>query len=248
MNYIKIYNSLVERGKNRKIEGYTENHHIIPRCMGGSDDKENLVRLTPEEHYLAHQLLVKIYPKNQALVRAAAMMIPNRPSNKMYGWLRREFIKVQSSLQEGSRNSQYGTIWITNGKESKKIPGNEEVSDGWQFGRTIESASKCKIPIFKKISLCRSCVKIEKKIPIFNKISMCIKCTEDKQKETAIYWYNEFINSRSESVRDFVRSSSYDKSHVSFIKMLKKYIPDFRPEKGKKYKTHGDERRQGCLA
>ena len=27
--------------------------------MGGTDDEENLVELTPEEHYVAHQLLVK---------------------------------------------------------------------------------------------------------------------------------------------------------------------------------------------
>jgi len=29
--------------------------------MGGSDDKSNLVDLTPEEHFLAHQLLLKIH-------------------------------------------------------------------------------------------------------------------------------------------------------------------------------------------
>jgi len=71
MNYYKIYQSLVERGKNRSLgEAYKETHHIIPRCMGGSDDKDNLVDLTPEEHFLVHQLLVKIYPKEYGLVKA----------------------------------------------------------------------------------------------------------------------------------------------------------------------------------
>ncbi len=48
MNYQWHYNKLIERGKNRTLECYTENHHIIPNCMDGTDDPENLVRLTPE--------------------------------------------------------------------------------------------------------------------------------------------------------------------------------------------------------
>ena len=93
MNYKKIYDSLIEKAKNRILEGYVEKHHIIPRCIGGTDDKENIVILTPEEHFLAHQLLVKIYPNESKLIFAAAMMIchnsENRNTNKLYGWLRR---------------------------------------------------------------------------------------------------------------------------------------------------------------
>ncbi|QIQ61771.1 putative homing endonuclease [Salmonella phage rabagast] len=62
--------------------------------MGGKNDKDNLVELTPEEHYLVHQLLVKIYPNNFKLAFAAnAMCINNefsgRSCNKLFGWLRR---------------------------------------------------------------------------------------------------------------------------------------------------------------
>ncbi len=39
---------------------YTENHHIIPRCMGGVDSPENLVRLTAKAHFIAHRLLTKM--------------------------------------------------------------------------------------------------------------------------------------------------------------------------------------------
>ena len=95
MNYEKIYDSLISNAQNRILETYTETHHIVPKCIGGTDNINNLVELTPEEHYLAHQLLVKIYRQNHSLVKAAAMMIPNRPSNKMYGWLKRRFAKAQ---------------------------------------------------------------------------------------------------------------------------------------------------------
>jgi len=96
MNYQYHYNRLIERAKNRIIESFTETHHIVPICMGGSNDKENLVELTPEEHYISHQLLVKIHPENQLLAHAAFMMGSTRSNNKLYGWLKR---KVANQLR-----------------------------------------------------------------------------------------------------------------------------------------------------
>src|SRR5690606_23020829 len=65
MNYYNIYNSLMSSRKllNRKSnnDGKLERHHIIPKCMGGTNDKNNLVYLTTKEHFIAHLLLTKIY-------------------------------------------------------------------------------------------------------------------------------------------------------------------------------------------
>lgn len=98
MNYSKIYNNLISTRKNYdrvRGEQYYENHHIIPRCMSGKDDDFNLVLLTPEEHYLAHLLLVKINPKNKQLIYSAKMMTicgdGQKRNNKLYGWIRRKF-------------------------------------------------------------------------------------------------------------------------------------------------------------
>jgi len=75
MNYKKIYDSLCQIGKILREEySYTERHHIIPKCMGGDDSVENFTILTAKEHYLAHYLLVKIYPKNTKLLYAFGMM------------------------------------------------------------------------------------------------------------------------------------------------------------------------------
>ena len=38
-----------------------EKHHILPKSMGGSNGKENIVHFTPKEHFVAHHLLWKIY-------------------------------------------------------------------------------------------------------------------------------------------------------------------------------------------
>jgi len=101
MNYQKIHDNIIERAQNRPIpESYTEKHHIIPRCVNGSDEELNLVRLTPEEHFVIHQLLVKIYPDNYHLVLAVNIMSGGskhhrdyRTNNKLYGWLRRRLYK-----------------------------------------------------------------------------------------------------------------------------------------------------------
>lgn len=97
MDYRNHYKTLIFRAQNRCLDSYTETHHIVPRCLGGSDNKSNLVELTPEEHFVAHQLLVKIYPGVDKLLFAAKMMTVgssnHRRGNKLYGWLRRRFIE-----------------------------------------------------------------------------------------------------------------------------------------------------------
>ena len=106
MNYEMIYEQLIQRGQQRgELEGYKERHHIIPRCMGGGDGEENLVELTPEEHYVAHQLLVKMHPENHLLVYAAHCLSKITSasknhwgaSNKKYGWLRKRHSEMQKT-------------------------------------------------------------------------------------------------------------------------------------------------------
>ena len=57
MNYTNLYDKLIEKAKireiNNKLVGYKEIHHIIPKCLGGTDDKDNLVELTAREHFIA---------------------------------------------------------------------------------------------------------------------------------------------------------------------------------------------------
>ncbi len=47
-----------------------------------------------------------------------------------------------SIKQTGSGNSQFGTCWITNGKENKKIHKGDLIPDGWKLGRKNIIASK----------------------------------------------------------------------------------------------------------
>lgn len=110
----------MERATDRIIDGYVEKHHIIPKCMGGDDRPRNLVSLTPEEHYLAHQLLVKIYPNDNKLVYAANMMTVKdgnqKRTNKEYGWIKRKRSKILSRNMKGNIHS----LGLKHSTETKK--------------------------------------------------------------------------------------------------------------------------------
>ena len=69
MNYKKIYNDFItdRRAKESTLTGYTEKHHIKPKSLGGDNSKENLIRLTAEDHVHAHLLLAKAYGGKQWL-------------------------------------------------------------------------------------------------------------------------------------------------------------------------------------
>jgi len=151
MNYKHIYENLINRARNRILEIYTESHHIIPRCMNGDDSKKNLVDLTPEEHYVAHQLLVKIYPTEFGLIKAAVMMCMNthgkRPNNKLYGWLRRR----HSETTSGENNVHFGKprptetrAKISASKQNISIETRQRMSEG-QKGKIISEETKQKI-------------------------------------------------------------------------------------------------------
>lgn len=101
MDYKRHYDALIKRAQTRTLDGYVERHHILPRCMGGSDDPDNIATLTPEEHYVAHQLLVKIHPDEAKMVFAALAMTRGRSGNKRYGWLRRLFAQRISEINKG---------------------------------------------------------------------------------------------------------------------------------------------------
>jgi hypothetical protein len=86
--YTKTYNLLVESrvALNREFVkgcGY-EKHHIVPKSLGGSDAKSNIVVLTPREHCIAHMLLAKMYSgaAKAKMINAINSMIKLRNKNR----------------------------------------------------------------------------------------------------------------------------------------------------------------------
>lgn len=150
MNYQAIYIRLIST-KTKRI-GYVEKHHILPRCLGGTDDKENIVELYPEEHYLAHLLLCKIYPKNQKLLYAAmnmttgSMINNGKRTNKAYGWLRRQYAESMSGDNNPNRKNpelqKLAALKRTGQKRTEETKTKMSMS---QKGRTFTDDTKLKM-------------------------------------------------------------------------------------------------------
>lgn len=58
--YMLLIDSRKKMKRNRGDGAIYDSHHIIPKCMGGSNEKSNKVLLTPREHFICHLLLTKM--------------------------------------------------------------------------------------------------------------------------------------------------------------------------------------------
>lgn len=171
MNYEKIYYNLIEKAKNKNIEGYFEKHHIIPKSLGGSNDKSNIVKLTPREHYIAHRLLPKFLDGKDKWKMWCALKRFAHTKNKKYLVKSRDYeiialnhkkaisnlLKGRKLSEEAKRNMSIGqkkyfenkTGHFTgriHTKESKKLMSQKQSGkNNPQYGKSRTSEEKQKI-------------------------------------------------------------------------------------------------------
>jgi len=169
MNYKKIYQNIIDKRKLETPEGYTETHHILPRSLGGSDDTENLIKLTAREHFICHYLLSKMFDKetnewykmNHAFMMMKCQSICHKRyfNSRLYDALRTNFSSVMSIIQTGKNNSQYGKVrCVPNDALDCKnhvgyFPNN--IPDGWIT--TKEWKNKKREENSKKDKFCKKC-------------------------------------------------------------------------------------------
>lgn len=164
MDYQKIYNQIVERGKTRQLEGYKEKHHILPKCLGGSNDEDNLVELTAREHFLCHMLLCEIYPNENKLRHALFLMAIGKQkikektyviNSRIYERLKTEYSQMltgknQSQETKNKKSKSMKRMWSQKSEkemseigqkrwETRKVNGNDKI--------TPEHAAKIKAAI-----------------------------------------------------------------------------------------------------
>lgn len=127
MNYQRIYDEIIDNARDRNLDGYVEVHHILPRCMGGDDSSDNLVRLTAREHFLAHWLLVKINPEDKSLTYAWNMMCVGRiTSSHLYKYAREKVSKVKTGVSWGNHSEETKRRMSKTRKGKKFGPRTEE--------------------------------------------------------------------------------------------------------------------------
>lgn len=122
MDYKRIYESIIQKARNedrKKGNGiYYESHHIIPKCLGGSDKKDNRVLLTAKEHFVCHKLLTKIYPDSNGIRFSFFLMCQSSDSQERYEISSRDY----EYACELNRQACMGNKW----RRGKKSPHSEE--------------------------------------------------------------------------------------------------------------------------
>jgi hypothetical protein len=112
MDYGRIYREFIRdrRLREPKLSGYSEKHHIVPRCMGGTDSARNLIRLTPEDHFFAHLLLAKahgganwaaLYGMCNLITKANAQGRSILHARMQFGHVRRALARYFSGILSG---------------------------------------------------------------------------------------------------------------------------------------------------
>lgn len=109
MNYKRIYDSIIENAKNQIREGYLEKHHIVPKSVGGSDDKSNLVLLTAREHYLCHWLLAKHTNDKRMWLAFSMMCVSSNKHQRITNGRMFEQSKIARTFaMSGENNPMFG--------------------------------------------------------------------------------------------------------------------------------------------
>lgn len=139
MDYKKIYDKIIERAKGRKLDGYFEKHHVVPKCVGGTNKKHNIVSLTAREHFICHWLLHKMFPNNSKLSQSFSMMclvksdnqLRYTPSSRIVEYSKKELSKAVSGennpkFWKGKKGAWFGKKHSEETKESisKKLKGH----------------------------------------------------------------------------------------------------------------------------
>lgn len=152
--YTKWYYSIIESVRQEQFDEepfdqYTENHHIIPKCFGGTDDPDNMVRLTGRQHFICHWLLTKMVAEKRQywqMVNALSLMMWGhnykhtryKINSRLYEQLKAKHNKMLSDRLKGRKRKPFSDEHIkkmtahlkgnTFGSKAVMVEGKEYVS------------------------------------------------------------------------------------------------------------------------
>ena len=103
-----IDNILKTRGQFSCGDEYHERHHILPRCKGGTDNKENLIDLFAKEHFEAHRLLALENPNDSKLVFAWwSMAFIKMDNHQRYQITPEEYQELKTAMHNTPRSTEH---------------------------------------------------------------------------------------------------------------------------------------------
>lgn len=146
------YVKFIETRSKRKISKgmYTEKHHILPKSYGGSNYKDNIIKLTGREHYISHLILWKALGGSMIYAFWSMQLINknnkyNNLSSRQFEELRTSIAQEQSKRVSGENHPLYGTH---HSDETKKKIGNRYYPKGKEnpnYGKVVTKETRVKM-------------------------------------------------------------------------------------------------------
>lgn len=144
MHHLNRYENFITRCRARPLPaGKYEDHHVIPKVLGGQDIPSNMVRLTPREHFLAHWMLASAYPDVTGLAYAFVCMYSTGQPTKLDLKSSRIYERGRAALREriSAANRKLVTVLDTKTGQLRRVPRQEYLDDstlvGAMKGKTI---------------------------------------------------------------------------------------------------------------
>ena len=268
--------------KSKENPGKIEVHHIVPISMNGLDEDSNKVALFAKEHFMAHVYLWIIHHDDQFHDQMTCALVNMHKGTKNgnrkelrdfilmsedYQQAREEFGKIASKIasaaNKGEKNPVFGKHWIRNPytRECKLISSNEQLPNGWKYGKyqPITDKVKKQLKIFAQSS--------KGKIRIYNSTTNELKWIhkgdsipkgfekrgrplqeQDKQKLRDFYKKNNEENIAPKRIKElrpmyafyvkhgwkkFKEQFDYQHSQQNFVGLCKRYLPEYVSHQGK---------------
>lgn len=125
--YTRWYFSIVESAKNRMTHGYSETHHIIPKCLNGLDTADNLVKLTAREHFICHLLLTKMHDSAKLKYALICLTLKNQHQRSRYVPTSKIYEKIKQTNAELAKERFTGNQKHNVGKKRAYNPITNEI-------------------------------------------------------------------------------------------------------------------------
>jgi hypothetical protein len=142
--YTRWYYDIINNRKQNSFNGYTEKHHIIPKSMGGSNRKDNIVALTAREHFICHWLLTKMTDSKGMRLALLTMTRQSKNQNR-YKITGRKFqiIREGASLAtSGKNNPMFGKTRDKEVREKISAKVRDHLSKNGPYQHTEETKKK----------------------------------------------------------------------------------------------------------
>lgn len=173
-------------------------HHILPRSLGGDDSSDNLVILTPREHFVIHHLLWKMHGGKMAVAfRFMCLNMDNTINSRTYEKLRAQVASDRANNDEWKANGKYAAEkkakdpeWLRKNRESVK---KTTKSPGWKESHrlAIIKRSKNKSWLENTRAATKAVVKTDKWINNHKSGMEAMKSRED---------WNDIVNARAKKM------------------------------------------------